>query len=170
MSIFDDAFNELFTRVQAVWTDVATNGLTGTTASYMNWRELVSLNEDVPGSGLAAPWLVVDMGAAAPVDQYGDANDAYTCDVRVYYVASLIDSDGTRRTSLEIDSLLSDKAELARSLPHTATQPTKFQFLPGVRIDYGTGHQVNQFFQRRGYSFVALEVTYRILFGVSSEV
>lgn len=165
--IFESCISEMYTVVATAWPDVVNAQMASQSAALINWREMLSLVEGGDASGVDLPFAIVEAGKFSPVEGFGDANDTWTFEVSVHYVASLIGAGNTRRTSAEIDALFAGKADALRAAmleSLTTMQPTH-----APTVDWSVTTSLNSYFAKRQFAATALSMTFRMLVGLSSE-
>lgn len=164
---FEACINEVYSVVASAWPDVVGAQMASQSAALVNWREMLSLVEGGNPDGVELPFAIIEAGRFSPVEGYGDANDTWTFDVGVHYVASLIGPGGERRTSADLDALFAQKADALRSAMLGGLTEMQLTHAPGV--DWSATTALNAYFAKRQFAATSLSVTFRLLVGLSTE-
>lgn len=103
---------ELYATIETVSSD-ATVVMRSQTAGRISWRSFIEAAESAQSPSFNSPFVVVEVGRADPSDDYGDANDAYECDVQIYHLFPRVDGDG-RIAESTIEATMTSWADAMR--------------------------------------------------------
>ncbi|TXH19679.1 MAG: hypothetical protein E6R03_00215 [Hyphomicrobiaceae bacterium] len=158
----DDVTSEITALVEATWTDL-TVIFRGQTAARINWRRLID-DQDDGGSGMAAPWAVVEWGPLMPAG-FGCKNDSYEWTVSLYYVMRVTDGGGaTRMSETDIEATLKARAESMRAA--LRGDGVAWQTLEYI-MDFSSQMEANAFFLKRNMPFMAVAVRTKLICGAT---